>query len=296
MKRPAFQAYPSDWRKDIELQSCSIGARGLWWELMCLMHESDPYGHLTLNGKPMPDPVAAGLVRVPLALFRKLLAELEAAGVPSRTPDGALYSRRMVRDETLRNVRAAGGINGAEHGIKGKEAGIKGGRPRKSTADKKPPLKPPLLGNGKPPPSSSSSPSGLPEDLRSSSSGGDAPDTDQRTTPRDERKAANLREFKAQAASLLDFLNETAGRKYPPTDSNIGIVVARLREGFTAQQIRQVIANRVRKWKGDPEMNEYLRPETLFGPRKFSGYVGQIVDDPADEADAGEHQAEGATP
>ena len=30
MKRPAFQFYPSDWRKDMALQSCSVAARGLW--------------------------------------------------------------------------------------------------------------------------------------------------------------------------------------------------------------------------------------------------------------------------
>ena len=157
MKRPAFQFYPADWRKDAELQSCSIAARGLWHELLCVMHECEPYGHLTLNCKAMPDTNAARLVGVEAREFRKLLAELEAVGVPSRTSDGILYSRRMVRDEQLRNSRAEGGIAGGEHGAKGAAHGAKGGRPRKETGDKKPPLpneqKPPL----EPPPSSSSS-------------------------------------------------------------------------------------------------------------------------------------------
>lgn len=109
MKRPAFQFYPSDWRSDAALQSCSIAARGLWWELCCVMHECSPYGHLTINGGPMPDESAARLVGVTLRDFRKLVAELEAAGVPSRTADGALFSRRMVRDEHVREVRAASG-------------------------------------------------------------------------------------------------------------------------------------------------------------------------------------------
>lgn len=109
MKRPAFQFYPADWLNDVGLQSCSIGARGLWVQLVCLMHSGFPYGHLTLAGKPMPDEKAANLARVPLPLFRKLLGELEDAGVSSRDDGGAIYSRRMVKDEAIRMVRAEAG-------------------------------------------------------------------------------------------------------------------------------------------------------------------------------------------
>lgn len=53
MKRPAFQFYPADWRKDVELQSCSMAAQGLWINAMCIAHECEPYGHLTINNKAM---------------------------------------------------------------------------------------------------------------------------------------------------------------------------------------------------------------------------------------------------
>lgn len=140
MKRPAFQFYPADWRKDNELQACSIGARGLWHELLCVMHECRPYGYLTVNGKGATQVQAANLVGVPLGEFRKLLAELEAAGVPSRTDDGTIYSRRMVKDEHSRAARAAGGKLGADHGVKGGDFGKLGGRPRKqsTTPDSEP--------------------------------------------------------------------------------------------------------------------------------------------------------------
>jgi len=149
MKRPSFQFYPADWRKDAALQSCSLATQGLWANAMCIAHECVPYGHLTINGHPMTVAQIARLVSVPPKECEKLLAELSSAGVTSVSDAGAIYSRRMVRDEELRNIRAAGGIAGAEHGAKGAEHGIKGGRPKAVRGVLKPPIEPP--------PSSSSS-------------------------------------------------------------------------------------------------------------------------------------------
>lgn len=109
MKRPAFQFYPGDWRKDPALSSCSLAARGLWIELMCIAHESDNYGHLSINGKPMTPAMISRMVGEVPAVVMKLLVELHDAGVYSRTDDGTIYSRRMVKDEHVRNVRADAG-------------------------------------------------------------------------------------------------------------------------------------------------------------------------------------------
>ena len=109
MKRPAFQFYPADWRKDPSLSTCSLAARGLWIELMCIMHEASPYGVLAVNGKPMTDLQISRAVGEPMDLVQGLLDELESAGVYSRDETGAIFSRRMIRDEQLRNVRAAAG-------------------------------------------------------------------------------------------------------------------------------------------------------------------------------------------
>lgn len=157
MKRPAFQFYPADWRKDVELQSCSMAAQGLWINCMCLAHECEPYGHLTINGKAMSAAQLGRQVGLGAKECEALLAELIDAGVARKTEEGVIFSKRMVADERLRNIRAAGGKEGSEYGHLGKEHGIKGGRPRKETGDKKPPLvdaeEPPI----NPPPSSSSS-------------------------------------------------------------------------------------------------------------------------------------------
>lgn len=167
MKRPAFQFYPGDWLRDAHLRICSAGARALWIDMIAIMHQADPYGHLVFNGKALDVPQLARMIGETPKDVARWLKELEDNGVPSRNEDGVLYSRRMVRDEALREVRASGGRLGAEHGGKGAGYGKKGGRPRaqqstelpttgelnppsgKCKAGKEPPLKPP--------PSSSSS-------------------------------------------------------------------------------------------------------------------------------------------
>lgn len=120
MKRPAFQFYPGDWLKDAALRSCSLEARGLWADMLSLMHQAEPYGHLVLNGLPIDDAALGRMVGATPGKVRRLIEELERSGTASRTADGALYSRRMVRDEQLRNERAEFGKLGGNPNLKAK--------------------------------------------------------------------------------------------------------------------------------------------------------------------------------
>ncbi len=130
MKRPAFQFYPGDWRNDLALRKCSLAARGMWIEIMCIAHECEPYGTLRHNGEPLQADDIAGLVGMCSPREAKtLIDELVRKGVAKVDADGVIYSKRMVRDEEIRNARAEGGKAGGEHGAKGAEQGAKGGRP-----------------------------------------------------------------------------------------------------------------------------------------------------------------------
>lgn len=156
-KRPAFQFYPSDWRNDPGLRLCTAAARGFWMDLLCLMHEGEPYGHLTVLGRAAAPDALARLTGESVVNVKRWLGELRSNAVFSETAEGVIYSRRMTRDEGVRDARAAGGAAGGEHGAKGAGHGGKGGRPRTARGDMQAPergdKKPPL----KPPPSSSSS-------------------------------------------------------------------------------------------------------------------------------------------
>jgi hypothetical protein len=112
--------YPADWRKDPELRVCSIAARGLWIDMIALMHEGEPYGHLVVNGIAISEPQLARLVGESTAVVKRLLAELESRNVFSRNAEGVIFSRRMVADEHIRDVRAASGKLGGNPALKDK--------------------------------------------------------------------------------------------------------------------------------------------------------------------------------
>lgn len=116
MKSPAFQFYPADWRKDPGVQALGYFERGVWLEILCLMHESSERGVLLLNGLPMPVMALANILGLDKQNLEDALSTIKAYGVAKvRESDGALYSKRMVSDERLTQVR--------------REAGNKGGNP-----------------------------------------------------------------------------------------------------------------------------------------------------------------------
>jgi len=103
---PWLQFYPSDWLSD-SVAGCCLAAQGLWLRMLFVAHNSQRYGYLEADGKPIPDELMfrrCGCASV--EEYRNLLAELFAAGVPSRTPEGTTYSRRMVRDQEERSGAA----------------------------------------------------------------------------------------------------------------------------------------------------------------------------------------------
>jgi hypothetical protein len=87
-----------DHHNEMALRWCSLAARGFWVELLCIMHEGTPVGHLTINGRPLTPRQIAASAHCTEREAKKLLAELEEAGVFSRTPEGVIFCRRMARE------------------------------------------------------------------------------------------------------------------------------------------------------------------------------------------------------
>lgn len=124
MRRPSFQFYPADWRNNANLRRCSAAARGIWVDVLCVLHDSDEYGVVHW---PLAD--LANSANANIKLIRELVEKnvlkghdkrLEAAfiyvprsGRKNGDPvtlvaiqDGPVwYSSRMVKDEYVRTIR-----------------------------------------------------------------------------------------------------------------------------------------------------------------------------------------------
>ena len=163
-----------------------------------------------------------------------------------RMNDG-YYNDRMQREvERAQSISAAR----ADAGFKGYQARVKQLPSKRYASASTPPPPPPLT----PPP-----PPSPPQEKQKALSG--KPDVNA--------------EFRKQAIEVLDYLNENTGRAYRPVDSNLKLIIARLKSGATALQCREVIFNKCSDWLTDPKMSEYLRPATLFNATKFEQYLGE---------------------
>lgn len=127
MKRPSMQFYFGDWRNNANLRRCSWEARGVWIEVMGLLHDSDDYGQLRWTLQEIAQAIGA-----PMKALRELVSKNVLKGCDKGECDAYIYtprhagkdgdpvalvavqvgpiwySTRMVRDEWVRQKRGAG--------------------------------------------------------------------------------------------------------------------------------------------------------------------------------------------
>ena len=73
---------------------------------------------------------------------------------------------------------------------------------------------------------------------------------------------------------VLDYLNLKTGKSFSVKNgNNLKNIRARLKDGFTLEQLKAVIDKKTAEWLNDEKMNQYLNPETLFRPKKFEIYL-----------------------
>lgn len=84
-------------------------------------------------------------------------------------------------------------------------------------------------------------------------------------------------------SEIVEYLNTKAGTQYKPTaDVTKRHIKARWAEKFTIEDFQVVIDHKVSEWGTDAKMREFLRPQTLFGP-KFESYLQAAQRAPAEE-------------
>ncbi|MED2752664.1 phage replisome organizer N-terminal domain-containing protein [Bacillus thuringiensis] len=82
---------------------------------------------------------------------------------------------------------------------------------------------------------------------------------------------------------ILEYLNKKAEKNFNhKAESHRKLIRARLNEGYTVENFKTVIDNKVSQWLGkfDREgkpLNQYLRPSTLFAQKHFDNYLNETV-------------------
>ncbi|EEL2155288.1 conserved phage C-terminal domain-containing protein [Salmonella enterica] len=76
-----------------------------------------------------------------------------------------------------------------------------------------------------------------------------------------------------QAILVLTHLNQISGSRYQKSKTSLENIRARLREGYSVADLQLVIDLKHEHWHENDEQYQYMRPETLFGPKKFESYL-----------------------
>mgnify|MGYP003367079908 CR=1 FL=1 len=75
------------------------------------------------------------------------------------------------------------------------------------------------------------------------------------------------------AILVLTHLNQISGSRYQKSKTSLENIRARLREGYSVADLQLVIDLKHEHWHENDEQYQYMRPETLFGPKKFESYL-----------------------
>lgn len=77
-----------------------------------------------------------------------------------------------------------------------------------------------------------------------------------------------------QIKDVLSYMNGRTGKQYRwQGKHNQLIIVARLKDGYSVDDLKKVVDNMCERWLGDEHMEQYLRPSTLFLRSKIEGYL-----------------------
>lgn len=76
-----------------------------------------------------------------------------------------------------------------------------------------------------------------------------------------------------QAKQVLTHLNQVTSSRYQVSTTSLQNIRARIGEGYTVDELSLVVDYCNAKWSEDLTMSAYLRPQTLFQPTKFPGYL-----------------------
>lgn len=103
-----------------------------------------------------------------------------------------------------------------------------------------------------------------------------SPSTNKATTSKKERNKEDKKDLKPEFL-VIDYYNQTNDRSLKQVDSNYKEIRARIKEGHTVEDMKQLIDYAAKVWSKDAFWVDKNRPSTLFNG-KFDGYLQTAKD------------------
>jgi uncharacterized phage protein (TIGR02220 family) len=88
----------------------------------------------------------------------------------------------------------------------------------------------------------------------------------------------NVNNNEIHYGEFIKWFNEQTGKHFKNTEANRKIIRARLNDGFNKKDLGLVVKYKTMEWKDDPDMNKYLRFNTVFAPKHFNDYLNEAND------------------
>ncbi|AIP59758.1 hypothetical protein ACGYWN_26480 [Burkholderia pseudomallei] len=222
MTRPSFQFYPGDWQANSNLRRCTHAEKGVWIDVMCLLHDSEEYGVLRWPLKEIAQAIGAPLATLRAIVHKGVLKGADNGQscaaciyVPrSGRRDGdpvtlvaeqegpIWYSSRMVKDEYVRAVR------GESSRFQSEDDGAPKSAPKPPLGDSTKASPKPPLGDGS-----------------SSSSSSSSSKKETRRAPRFDAQA-HLVSLGVDQMIAADWLKTRKGKRLAPTQTSLDRVAA----------------------------------------------------------------------
>lgn len=111
-KKPSFQFYPGDWRKDQDLSRASLQAKGALIEVLCLAFECEKKGYLITNKIPWTIDEIAHAIGGDKIENIKAIEELLLKKILKKSKKNEIFSKRMVEDARISKLRYRAGLKG----------------------------------------------------------------------------------------------------------------------------------------------------------------------------------------
>lgn len=100
---------------------------------------------------------------------------------------------------------------------------------------------------------------------------------------KEKKQEQRYQKYKADIQRVLYCLKVKTEATFQDRGKVRDIIMTRFDDGYTPEDLFDAIIAMSRKWMGDPKMQQYLRPATLFAPSKIDGYIAEYQREDSDE-------------